>query len=71
MSRRRADELAAALLAAREHGVPFFLLGLGANILVGDRGFRGLVIRNRARHLEFSPGEGRSAPRAAPSSGPT
>jgi UDP-N-acetylmuramate dehydrogenase len=52
------DELAAALLAAREHGVPFFLLGLGANILVGDRGFRGLVIRNLARHLEFSPGEG-------------
>lgn len=53
-----ADELAAALLAAREHGVPFFLLGLGANILIGDRGFRGLVIRNLARHLEFSPGEG-------------
>ena len=52
-----ADELAAALLAAREHGVPFFLLGLGANILIGDRGFRGLVIRNRARHLEFSPEE--------------
>jgi UDP-N-acetylmuramate dehydrogenase len=53
-----ADELAAALVAARQHGVPFFLLGLGANILVGDRGFRGLVIRNLARHLEFSPGEG-------------
>jgi UDP-N-acetylmuramate dehydrogenase len=53
-----ADELAAALLAAREHGVPSFLLGLGANILVGDRGFRGLVIRNLARHLEFSLGEG-------------
>lgn len=53
-----ADELAAALLAAREHGVPCFLLGLGANILVGDRGFRGLVIRNLARHLEFSSQEG-------------
>jgi UDP-N-acetylmuramate dehydrogenase len=53
-----ADELAAAIAAAREHEVPFFLLGLGANILVGDRGFRGLVIRNLARHLEFSPGEG-------------
>jgi len=52
-----ADELAAAISAAREHGVPFFLLGLGANILIGDRGFRGLVIRNLARHLEFSPGE--------------
>lgn len=50
-----ADELASAVLAAREHGVPFFLLGLGANILIGDRGFRGLVIRNRARGVEFFP----------------
>lgn len=50
-----ADELAAAISAARAHEVPFFLLGLGANILIGDRGFRGLVIRNLARHLEFTP----------------
>ena len=55
---RSADELAAAIGAAREHGVPFFLLGLGANILIGDRGFRGLVIRNLARHLEFDPQAG-------------
>jgi UDP-N-acetylmuramate dehydrogenase len=48
-----ADELAAALLAARELEVPYFVLGLGANILVGDRGFRGLVIRNVARHFTF------------------
>ena len=52
---RTADELAAAVLAARELGVPHFLLGLGANILVGDRGFRGLVIRNRAAHYKFRP----------------
>src|SRR5687767_14690132 len=48
-----ADELARAVLAARETGTPHFILGLGANILVGDRGFRGLVIHNRARHFEF------------------
>ena len=48
-----ADELAEALLAARELEVPHFVLGLGANILVGDRGFRGLVIHNQARHHEF------------------
>lgn len=48
-------ELARAILAAREHGVPFFLLGMGANILIGDRGFRGLVIRNAARHMEVLP----------------
>ena len=44
-----ADELAAAVTAARSLGVPWFVLGLGANILVGDRGVRGLVIRNRAQ----------------------
>ena len=48
-----ADDLANAVTAAREAGVPFFVLGLGANILVGDRGFRGLVIRNVARHIRF------------------
>src|SRR6185312_10976485 len=32
---------------------PYFVLGLGANVLIGDRGFRGLVIRNIARGHEF------------------
>jgi UDP-N-acetylmuramate dehydrogenase len=54
-----ADELATAILAARESGLPFFLLGLGANILIGDRGFRGLVIRNAAKHVEVFPAEAR------------
>jgi UDP-N-acetylmuramate dehydrogenase len=56
---RSADELAASLMAAREHGVPCFLLGLGANILIGDKGFRGLVIRNMARRIEIFPEESR------------
>jgi UDP-N-acetylmuramate dehydrogenase len=42
--------------AARQLGIPFFLLGLGANILVGDRGFRGLVVRNVATHVKFHGG---------------
>lgn len=46
-----ADDLARAVLAARETGTPCFVLGLGANILVGDRGFRGLVIRNAAARV--------------------
>ncbi|HET7632152.1 MAG TPA: UDP-N-acetylmuramate dehydrogenase [Gemmatimonadaceae bacterium] len=49
-----AEELAAAVSAARRLEVPFFLLGLGANILVGDGGFRGLVIRNAAAHWTIS-----------------
>jgi UDP-N-acetylmuramate dehydrogenase len=48
-----ADALANAVLAARETGVAYFILGLGANVLIGDRGFRGLVIRNTARAHEF------------------
>jgi UDP-N-acetylmuramate dehydrogenase len=52
---RSADELAASVLTARETGIPFFLLGLGANILVGDRGIRGLVIRNCARFASIDP----------------
>ena len=51
-----ADDLAAAILAARDAGVPSFVLGLGANILVGDRGFRGLVIRNTAAARGWSDG---------------
>ena len=50
---RTADELAGALRTARELEVPHFLLGMGANIVVGDRGFRGLVIRNEAKGMEF------------------
>lgn len=48
-----AEALATAVATARRLGVPWFVLGLGANILVGDRGFRGLVIRNVARRVEF------------------
>lgn len=43
-----ASELAAAVSFARANEIPWFVLGLGANILVGDKGVRGLVIRNRA-----------------------
>ena len=50
---RSADELVRALRAARELEVPSFLLGLGANVLVGDGGFRGLVIRSELEEIEF------------------
>lgn len=50
---RTPGELATAVLAARELDVPHFVLGAGANILVGDGGFRGLVIRNEARGIAF------------------
>jgi UDP-N-acetylmuramate dehydrogenase len=55
---RSADDLATAVELGRSLGIPHFVLGMGANILIGDRGFRGLVIRNAATEHEFSP-EGR------------
>lgn len=50
---RTEDELAHAVTTARQLGVPYFVLGVGANILVSDKGFRGLVIRSEVRTLEF------------------
>jgi len=50
---RTGAELSEAVLAAREEGVPHFVLGRGANILVGDRGYAGLVIRVEVGGIEF------------------
>ncbi len=49
-----ANDLALAVSAARELRVPYFVLGLGANVLIGDKGFRGIVIRNAAHHERWS-----------------
>ncbi len=48
-------ELVGAVRLAREHGIPLFILGGGANLLISDRGIRGLVIQNRARRSIFPP----------------
>ena len=53
---RTPEELSDAVIAARELGIPTFLLGKGANILVGDGGFRGLVIRNQVGGIEHLTG---------------
>ena len=50
---RTRDELATAVLAVRELDIPHFLLGRGANILVSDSGFRGLVIRSEVTEIDF------------------
>lgn len=48
-----AADLAEAVLLARRQRVPVFILGSGANLLVGDLGLRGLVISNRAEAVAF------------------
>ncbi len=49
------SQLMEAVIAARELEIPHFLLGRGANILVGDGGFRGLVIHNAVQGIQFLP----------------
>lgn len=50
------DELIRAVNLARQHHIPVFILGSGANLLVGDGGIRGLVIQNRADGVSFPAG---------------
>lgn len=49
-----ASDLVEAVENARKNHLPYFILGQGANILIGDKGFRGLVILNRANNIRFS-----------------
>lgn len=43
---RSVAQLQLAAVNARTRNVPIFILGGGTNILIGDRGIRGLVVRN-------------------------
>src|SRR5579859_3554520 len=45
------EEIMEAVAFAKVKLLPFFLLGTGANILVGDKGFRGVVIKNEFRSV--------------------
>ena len=47
-------ELVSAVINARQNNIPYFVLGLGANTLIGDKGFNGLVIKNESNSLEMS-----------------
>ena len=38
---------------AWEMEIPFFVLGCGANILIADEGFRGLVIKNESKKIQI------------------
>ena len=45
------DELVKAVTLARSLTIPVFVLGGGSNILVGDGGFRGLVVKNNTSEI--------------------
>jgi UDP-N-acetylenolpyruvoylglucosamine reductase len=45
------DQLITSIRLARKYSIPVFVLGGGSNILVGDKGIRGLVIKNTAKDI--------------------
>jgi UDP-N-acetylmuramate dehydrogenase len=47
------EELLVAATAAQDIGLPYFVLGSGSNILFSDKGFRGLVIKNKTRGIKI------------------
>lgn len=52
-----ADELAAALAWVWANDLPYVILGGGSNVLISDRGVRGIVILNRAKEVRFESGD--------------
>ncbi len=48
------DELVQAVSLAQQYQMPFFILGGGANLLIGDAGIKGLVIQNQAKYIDFN-----------------
>lgn len=48
-----AQELQRLVVSARKSQLPVTILGGGANVLVSDKGVRGLVIINKAKRIEF------------------
>jgi len=51
------DELAQVIQVIWEHELPYYLLGGGSNVLVSDKGFRGVVVLNRAKAVRFETGD--------------
>jgi len=51
---RSEEDLLALVMMAREEEIGFLVLGMGSNVLVSDRGVRGLVVLNRASDFHFT-----------------
>lgn len=52
------DDLRTCSSLAWQHRVPYLILGSGANVLVADRGYRGLVIHNACTAVDIVPDDG-------------
>lgn len=54
---RAADELAAIVGVVWQSGMDCFVMGGGSNVLIGDKGVRGITILNRASAVRFEEGD--------------
>ena len=52
-----ADELARTIKLLRKQEIDYIILGGGSNVLISDRGVRGVVVLNRAKGVRFHNGE--------------
>lgn len=53
-----ADDLADAMRIIWDHDdLPYYILGGGSNVLISDKGIRGVVILNRAKDVRFESGD--------------
>ncbi len=53
------DEVKEAIRVAREEGIPYYVIGNGSNLLVGDHGFRGMIIQiyKNMNEITYNDGE--------------
>jgi UDP-N-acetylmuramate dehydrogenase len=54
---KSADELADAMKVIWDYGMPYYILGSGSNLLVSDKGIRGVVVLDRAKDVHFESGD--------------
>ena len=51
------DEIIRLIDFANKEGLPYFIFGGGFNIVFSDKGFRGLIIHNKAKQIIFNNNE--------------
>jgi len=51
---KSSEDLILALTSAKKLAIPYMILGGGANVLISDKGFYGLVIKNRADGIKIA-----------------
>jgi UDP-N-acetylmuramate dehydrogenase len=52
-----ADELADVIKIIWDYGMPYYMMGGGSNVLVSDKGVRGVVVLDRAKEVLFESGD--------------